>query len=229
MRFKYRTCLMLSLGVSLLLGSLLTAGEPRTTLPPLSENEIPVPYRERTKGLLKSPSLHVVGPAEKFKSDPRVYHWLLDNPDKAGKIWQSLGAQCTDIQRIAPGQFGWADGKGSDVRWHSIVRTAERRVWYASGEVKPGRLLPKVSVQAMVVLNVQTKQSADGVSTIHHQGEIYIRVSNRAARLAAKILGATAPKMAKEYVGQIETFFGALSAYLTSHPKRWEQIARSIR
>ena len=65
-----------------------------------------------------------------------MYHWLLDHPDQAVKLWRRLGAKCIDIQDLGAGRFGWKEGV-SDVHWDVVLDGPHRRVWYAEGQVKP--------------------------------------------------------------------------------------------
>src|SRR5437879_5385144 len=95
---------------------------PATTLPSMSARLV--------AGLLK-PVLHVRGPVESFRCDPRSYQWLLDHPDRAVKAWLRLGAKCMMIDDRGNGRFGCKDKDGSDVHWDTVVSGPEKRVWYA--------------------------------------------------------------------------------------------------
>lgn len=210
---------------SFLSDSIQTAHSAETSpfAPGISVQEIPQTYQERASTILSRPSFHVRGPSESFTCNPGIYHWLLDNPHKAAKAWQKLGAPCADIEGVEPGHCAWKDDRGSEVHWYSIIRTAQRRVWYVEGSVRPGRLLPRVPVKALVILHVQHKKQTQDRAELRHQGELYLHTSSRALRLATRILGSSGPRMAKDYIGQIETFFGAMSTYLTDHPEAWKQ------
>src|SRR5688500_5812650 len=53
--------------------------------------------RDRLAAVLGRPSLHSGGRWESFYCDPAHYHWLLDHPDRAVKLWRKLGAECAGI------------------------------------------------------------------------------------------------------------------------------------
>src|SRR5205085_7525381 len=150
--------------------------------------------------------------------------WLLDHPDRVVQIWRRLGAVCTSIEARPAGKFGWADGQGSDVSWDTVLRTPRQRVWYAQGAVRPGPLLPALAVRAVLVMNhVQGKDTA-GRLVVRHQAELYLHVDSKAAALATRILGASAPRMAEQYLGQIQMFFAALAWYLDEHPDKSSSV-----
>jgi hypothetical protein len=136
------------------------------------------------------------------------------------QLWRRLGAICTSIEARPGGKFGWADGQGSDIAWDTVLRSPRQRVWFAQGAVRPGPLLPALAVRAVLVMNhVQGKDPA-GRPVVRHQAELFLHIDSKAAALATRILGASAPHMAEQYLGQIQMFFAALAWYLDEHPDR---------
>lgn len=176
--------------------------------------------RDKMRSLFDHPTLQTHGAIELFNCQPTTYYWLLDNPHLAVQMWRCLGAKCTDIQRRGEGQFAWEDNQGSLVTWDAVVRTARHRVWYAEGKVKPGSLLPTTTVRAMLVVNHAACSDSAGKPSMCHQMDLYIQTDNRAVALVARVLGASTPHMAEQYVGQIEMFFGAMAWYLDQDPRR---------
>ena len=194
---------------------------PRSFVPaPVPLDELPPPLRERVRAVLDRPTLSSRGPLEAFHCKPTLYYWLLDHPDMAMHLWRGLGAKCTDIQSSGEGNFLWKDAQNGEVHWQTIVRTAKQRVWYAEGRVKPGVMLPAVSLRAVVVLNHQEGNDGNGKPAVRHQMDMILYTDSRAVNLATRIFGASAPRLAEEYVGQMEMFFGALAWYLSEHPDK---------
>src|SRR5437763_96694 len=168
---------------------------------------VPEEYRARVLALLEKPTLQARGPSETFHCQPPTYRWLLDHPDRAVAVWRKLGAEVTPISDRGNGCFGWRDEQGSDMAWQAIVRGQRDQVWYAEGVVRPGPLLPLITVRALLVLHITEGHDAAGRSAVRHQAELVLRTDSRAANLAARLLGASAPRMAEQYVAQIQTFF----------------------
>ena len=193
-----------------------------SALPALQE--LPEQERERIRVVLEKPTFHARGPLETFRCQPPTYHWLLDHPDRAVKAWLRLGAKCTAISDRGNGRFGCKDKQGNDVYWDTLVKGPGRRVWYAEGVVKPSLLLPQVPVKAVIILHVVEGEDSKGRPAIRHQGEVILNTDSKVAALAARMLGMSAPRVAEQYVGQLQTFFGALAWYLSEHPDRVAEV-----
>jgi hypothetical protein len=196
----------------------------RWTSTRLPIDDMPAAVRDKVKQLADHPTLYSHGPTETFPCDPAVYHWLLDHPDRAVAAWRKLGAQCVDITDRGGGRFGWTDGRDSDVHWDTVFKGDELRVWHAAGQVKGGPLVPTVPFEALVVLTHVNAKDEKGRVVVRHQADLVLHTDSRSALVAAKVLGPTAPKMADQYVAQMEMFFSALPWYIQRHPDRAEEL-----
>lgn len=187
---------------------------------PVPLDELAPPMRERVRAVLDRPTLSSRGPLEAFHCRPGLYYWLLDHPDLAVRLWRGLGAKCADIGATGENSFIWKDAQNGEVHWQTVLRTARQRVWYAEGKVRPGVLLPSVPIRAVVVLNHQEGADGSGKPAVRHQMDLVLHTDSRAINLATRLFGASAPRLAEEYVGQLEMFFGGLAWYLTQHPDK---------
>lgn len=190
-------------------------------------DELPAKLRDGVRQTLDKPILFTRGPAEAFVCRPELYYWFLDRPDRAVVAWQRLGAKCVGISDRGQGRFGWSDDQGSDLAWETLHRAPDMRVWYATGKVRPGPLLPLVPVKAIVILRHCEGKNANGDTIIQHQADMFLHTDSTAAALATKLLGPTAPKLAEQCIGQLQLFFSGLSSYLTRHPERAEMLLMS--
>jgi hypothetical protein len=195
---------------------------------PVPLEQLPPPIREQVRSVLEHPTLSSRGPLEAFHCRPTLYYWLLDHPDQAARLWRGLGAKCLTIHGIGDGSFAWTDPQNGEVRWHVIVRTPRQRVWYAEGTVRPGVMLPAVPIRVVVVLNHQEGTDANGRPAMRHQMDMVLHTDSRAVRLATRLFGASAPRMAEEYVSQLEMFFGALAWYLSEHPDKAKPLFEQL-
>jgi hypothetical protein len=98
------------------------------------------------------------------------------------------------------------------------------RVWLAEGVVKPGPLLPAVSLQAVAVIRCNPARDSSGRPIIHHQGEVYMHTDSKAVAVATELLGQSAQELAAQAVSQMELFFSAIIWYLDRHPERTELL-----
>jgi hypothetical protein len=191
-------------------------------------DEIPAALREKVRAVAEQPTLCTRGPTEAFACQPVVYHWLLDHPDKTVQLWHMLGAKCTDIDKQADSKFCYQDDKGSKVTWGTVLDNGKQRIWYAEGQVKPGMLLPVVQMQAVLVLSYTEGIDGKGHPAVQHHMDLLIKTDSQAIALATRLLGASGPRMAEQYVGQIEMFFAAMSWYLDRYPERAETMFQEL-
>ncbi|MGL4552546.1 MAG: hypothetical protein ACRC33_15340, partial [Gemmataceae bacterium] len=190
---------------------------------PVPVDAIAPGLRDKCRSVLDSPSLNAKAPAESFHSATDVYRWLLDNPQTGIKLWRILKAKVSDIAEPAPGQFQWKDGQGSDVTWQTAYRADGMHVWYAEGKIKPSALLPPSGFRAMAVLRYTVGQDADGKPAIRHQVQFFLRCDGRAMAIAARVLGNSAPRLAEQYLGQLQMFYGGMAWYLCQDTARARQ------
>lgn len=182
--------------------------------------------RPKIEDVLNQPTLYTKGPAESFLCQPKMYHWLLNNPDRAMVAWRRLGAKCIEISNRGNGAFAWSDDKGSEVVWRTVLPGPNMRIWYAEGRVKPGPLLPTIPVQCVVVLHHGVVHRQKNSAVMHQQVDIFARTNNRAANLVTRLLGPAVPRMAKDAAAQMQMFFAAMAWYCHQHPEKAARLLR---
>lgn len=182
--------------------------------------------RDKVKAVLEKPTLSVQGPAEAFLAPPEVYRWLLAHPNEAFRLWKSLGARCIIPEVDDLGRYHYDEpGKGQLV-WETVAKSKNAWVWYCEGKGKPTPLLPWVPFEAVVVVHYAAGRDADGNPAVRHQYRFFLKTDSKAINLGAKVLGASAPKMAEQYVGQLQYFFAALSWWLDQHPEQAQKLLK---
>lgn len=182
-------------------------------------------HREAVAAVLKASTLSARSEEEEFAAHPAVYDWLLDHPDRAALGWQRLKVPCVDIEDKGKGQFRWADENGSELNWQAVGEIENGRIWYATGKVKAGSLLPMIPVKAVAVLQApRSKANADGVATFKPVVNVYMQCDSRLANAALRMAGPSAPKMAEEGAGQLLFFFSGVARYLEKKPDQVEAV-----
>lgn len=184
--------------------------------------------RAGVQQVLEHPTLFGRGPAEAFAGFPSLYEWMLDHPDRAVQGWRRMGARCTEVTDRGNGHFAWTDGHGSEIHWHLAHSTATQRVWYAQGKVRPGLFLPPISVRFVLLLRYGKRPDGNDRTLIYHQAFAFMLTDSTTAALVTKMLGASAPLMAEQCLGQLELFFSGLVWYLDQHPERTEKLLDKV-
>ena len=183
--------------------------------------------RAGVQAVLAQPTLSSKGIPETFNASCHMYRWLLEHPDLDVKLWRLIGAKVMDVSD-REGVYSWQDGQGSEVFWRIVHRGDGLHAWYAEGKMKPGMLLPASPFRAVAVLRYTHGKDARGKPAIRHQVFFMLRCDGRAMALAARILGASAPHMAEQYLGQLQMFYGGLAWYLTQDEERARKLFRKV-
>jgi hypothetical protein len=181
-------------------------------------DQIPASVRERVRLVVEHAKLATRGPTEAFACLPAQYYWLLAHPDRAATVWRYMGAKSLDIADRGNGRFGWTDKMGSDVHWDTVYANPHMRIWYAEGLVRAGPLLPLAPLQAVVILRFNEERDEDGRPLIRHQADLLLYSDSKTVALITRLVGASAPRMAEQYIAQVELFFSAMSWFLDKHP-----------
>jgi hypothetical protein len=200
----------------------------KATPPPIPLERIHPGVKDKVRSVLERPALTSRGQSETFQANGIIYRWLLDHPDLTVKLWKQIGAKVSDIQDRGDGIYFWQDEQGSEVNWHSALKMPGLHLWYAEGKVKPGALLPTTNFRALAIMTYQEGKDSRGGPAIRHQVHFLIRCDSRSVTLAARILGASAPRMAEQYLGQLQMFYGGMAWYLCQDEARARNLFRQI-
>ncbi|MGL6073810.1 MAG: hypothetical protein ACRC8S_06570 [Fimbriiglobus sp.] len=183
-------------------------------------------FRDTVSTIMKSPTLTAHYQEEPFFSNPSVYDWLLDHPDRASLAWRRLKVPCLEIQEPKPGQFQFQDDKGTNITWQTVARFADGIVWYGTGNVKPAPVLPVVPVKAVAILKCpRTAVDEKAESAIFEpKVNVFIQTDSKAASAVLRIVGPAAPRMAEQGAEQLLLFFSGPSRYVFEHPEQREKL-----
>jgi hypothetical protein len=196
----------------------------RWTAERLPLGSMPPAVRDQVRFVLEHPILYSQGPTETFACNPTVYQWFLDHPDRGVAAWRKLGAKVVDITDQGNGRFGWSDGSGSAIRWDTVYQGEDLRLWLAQGQVKPSLLAAPIPFQGVVVLRHSTGENPAGRPVVRHQADLILHTDSRSALLVQRLLGSKAPRLAEQFVGQLEMFFSYLPWFIDKHPERAEEL-----
>lgn len=197
-----------------------TAGEVRVSLSDI----IVADYRDSVVKVVRQPTLSTRATAPDVVCTISMYQWLFDHPDRVALAWQRLKVPAVPIVDQGNGQFLWTDENGSEVTWRVVGAFKEGLVWYATGKVKPGIAAPGMPVKAVAVLTRHQKAAKDGVASFSTSVQVYIHSDSKAAALALRVLGPTAPKVAEQGAEQFLEFFNGIADYVQKNPTKAEAL-----
>jgi hypothetical protein len=184
--------------------------------------------RDKVRSVVEHPTLSARAVAETFNTTPGIYRYLLDHPDHAVKLWRKLGARLSDIDDQGAGHYLWRDDQGSEVRWQIGLRGDGIHLWYAEGKVKPALLLPMQTFRAVALLKWKEGVDTKGLPAIRHQVHFILRCESRAVALVTRLMGGSAPRLAEQYLGQLQAFYGGMAWYIYQDDKRGRQLFEQV-
>jgi hypothetical protein len=189
-----------------------------TSSVPAGLETLDAPFKADVLAVATKPLITAKAKEESFTANPTVYQWLLDHPDRAALAWERLGIPCLPIRDTGKGQFLFKDDQGNEVIWQQVGTLTDGRVWYATGKVKPGALVPTVPVKAVATLRHPQAANGDGTISLTPAIHVYFQTDSRAASTVMRIAGPAAPRMAEDGAEQLLFFFSGLAKYLHKHP-----------
>jgi hypothetical protein len=218
-----------------------TAAPPATAMPAMSASGTPSASNPTTQRLnlldvvrpefqdgvqkcLKHPTVTTQSTGEEVVCTTAVYQWLFDHPDRVALAWQRLRIPTVTITDIGDGRFAWTDDNGSEVVWQTVGTFTDGRVWYASGKVKLNVVSPSIPIQATFVVSHPRKTEKDGVAVFSPSVQVYVHSDSKAAHLALKIIGPTAPRLAEDAASQLLEFFNGIAAYVQKNPAKADSL-----
>jgi hypothetical protein len=197
-----------------------TAGAVRVNLSEL----VGADYRDAVAKVVKNPTVSTKATAPEVVCTVSMYEWLFNHPDRVALAWQRLKVPAVPITDAGNGQFSWTDDNGSEVTWRVVGTFADGLVWYATGKVKAALAAPAVPVKAVAVLTRSQKAAKDGVASFSTSVQVYIHSDSKAAALAVRLLGSTAPKVAEQGAEQFLEFFNGIADYVQKNPKKADTL-----
>jgi hypothetical protein len=200
------------------------AEPPRPAPLVLRFDALPDLYRDTVRKIIQQPTLVARPPAEAFSARPDVYRWLLDHPDRAAYAWRRIGVACLDITPLDAGQFAWNDAQAGSFSWLTVWDGPDGRVWYGAGNARPAPHLPTVPIKAVAVLRHTPLSDTTTPQLLRQQVDVFLQTDSKAAALAMRLFGTTAPRMAEQGASQLLLFFSALSGYLHQHPEQMDDL-----
>lgn len=198
-----------------------------TTRPAVSVVDLVLPqYKAAVAEVVKAPTLSAKASEDPFTAHARVYDWLLDHPDRASAAWRRMNVPCVEIADLGDGRFRWADGRGGELTWRAVGRYADGVVWYATGKVNPGSLLPTIPVKAVAVLRAPRAMIAqsDGKAVLEPSLSVYLLTDSRAAQVVTRMVGPAAPRLAEQGADQLLLFFSGPARHIHRHPEQSETL-----
>jgi hypothetical protein len=182
-------------------------------------------YRDTVSSIMKSPTISTKGTDDEFLAHPKIYDWLIEHPDRTSLAWQRLKVPCVEIEDLGKGVFKWTDENGSELTWQTVGRFDHGVIWYASGRIKAGTLIPSAPIKAVAILqSPRSVADQSGLSTFKPTVHLYLQSDSRVANMVLKIIGPSAPQIAQQGAEQLLYFFSGVARQIAKKPEQVETL-----
>lgn len=175
-----RLLLVFSLTFAGLLPSRAAQAQSAEELVPFAK--LPVTVRKKAWLVCKRYTVRRRVKERSVKCSPKTYSYLLKNVHQASILVRALKLGTFKITR-SKGVFAVDDQKGAFANCKPVFEEPGRMVLFADGEIE-GRLLPKVTGQAVIIIRYKKDSSKAG--TILSDCRIYFRLNDKFLRRATK-------------------------------------------
>lgn len=148
-----------------------------------------------------------------------IFLYLLDHPVMAAALLNRLDLGLYKAEVREPGEFWATDGEGTEGIIHPVIQEGTTRVYFAQGS-HDGRLLPKVTGKAVVLLRLSPVTDSRGIASIDSTLVAYLRLDNR---VLSGILSLLRPLIGNVVNRQLLKAFDAarlLGGAMREHPDR---------
>ena len=148
-----------------------------------------------------------------------IFLYLLDHPVMAAALVNRLDFGLYKAEVRGPGEFWATDGEGTEGIIHPVIQEGTTRVYFAQGS-HDGRLLPKVTGKAVVLLRLIPVTDSRGIASIDSTLVAYLRLDNR---FLSGILSLLRPLIGNVVNRQLLKAFDAarlLGGAMREHPDR---------
>jgi hypothetical protein len=148
-----------------------------------------------------------------------VYLYLLDHPVMAAALVNRLDFGLYKAEQREEQEFWITDGEGTEGLVHPVYQDRSARIYYVEGS-HDGRLLPRVTGKAVVLLSLRPLKDSHGIESIDGTLVAYLRLDNR---LLSGILSLLRPLIGAVIQRQVAKAFDAaarLAYAMREHPEQ---------
>jgi len=170
---------------------------------------MPPEERERLTRVAEAASVSTRIDAEPFTSRPEVFEYLLDHPDFASHVTQTLRVARYRIWSTPEGLY-LDDGWGATGHFTLVYAARGMRVMYAWGQYKP-RFLPSVRGQAVVMLGYEFRPTGDGQNRVASTVTGFVKLESRFLAFVTKLASRAAQDKADTEARRLVKVFARVS------------------
>ena len=185
------------------------AGVSASPAPLALPERMPAAERVRLMRVAEAASVSKQVEAEPFLSRPEVFEYLLDHPEFASHVTQTLKLARYRIWHTPEGLY-LDDGWGATGHFNVVYATRGMRVLYALGQYKV-RALPGIKGQAVVMVAYGFRPATEGRDVVTSTVTGFVKLDSRVLALASRLASAAAQNKADTEARRLMKVFARVS------------------
>jgi len=198
----------------LVLGALTTAGASSTQL--VLPESVPAEDRARVMRVTESASIDTHVAAEPFRLRSAIFEYLIDHPEFATHITQTLKLARYRIWNTPEGLF-LDDGWGTTGHFTVVHAAQGLRVMYAWGQYKP-KMLPSIRGQAVVRITFGFQPDGNGRDVVNTAITGLVKLDSRILAAATRLAHNIAQSKADAEGRRLVKVFSKVSQAVEENP-----------
>lgn len=194
----------------------LAATAAASRLGPALPADVPAAVRARLAPVVDHASLSTRVQGESFPAQRDVFEYLLDHPEFATHVTQTLRVARYRIWQTPQG-LGLDDGWGAVGIVEVVHAAGNARVMYVKGEFQQ-KILPNIRGQAVVTIDWTSAPGPDGRAVIAPTVGAFVRLDSRLLSVASTLAGSLAAAKAEKEASRLVRVFERTTRALNDNP-----------
>jgi hypothetical protein len=184
--------------------------------PPSLPDDIPASERARLMRVAESASVSTQVDAEPFVSRAAIFEYLLDHPEFASHVTQTLKLARYKIWRT-PAGLSLDDGWGATGQFNVVYSARGTRVMHAVGQYKP-KALPNIKGQAVVMIAYGFRPAPNGGDLVTSTVTGFVKLDSAVAAFATRLASGVAQNKADTEARRLMKVFARVSQAIQENP-----------
>jgi hypothetical protein len=150
-------------------------------------------------------------PIQVIDSDPKMYHFLVKNPEVIVNIWQVMGVTKVQMTRISPNTYRASDGSGAVGTIQIVYSDHETQVVYCEGVYNGPMFSKPLTAQCVLVIKAGYVQETNRRYYVTARCDAFIRMDSVGLDLLARTFQPIVNKSADLNFAETAAFVSTVS------------------
>lgn len=177
--------------------------------------------------IVDRPTIYRRLPSEMIDCDPKMFLFLVRNPEVLVGIWDRMEVSQVQTQRIGPYQLTADDNAGTKCTIDLVYGDSKTHVYVGKG-MYTGPMAPRpITGSGVFILRSEYVQTADG-TTVQGTLDCFLKFDNLGADLLARTLSGIIGKTADHNFSETAKFLSQISNASVRDPARMRDLALEL-